>query len=191
MNRKRKRKSKLKTLRTRLVYILIILLVSVQIVNHTRARYRSEADSEATVDIAFYLLDTDSVSQDLKIDSILPKSGAYTYDFSVANNYNGVRTETALTYTIQIKTTTNLHLGYSVHKKNQNTELITNDRTSANSDGTIFRYLTVTGGSFGVTSNEIDEYELDITFSTQYNTAQYEGILEYIQITIDSQQTIN
>ena len=191
MNRKRKRKSKLKALRIRLVYILIILLVSVQIVNHTKARYRSEADSEATVDLAYYVLDTGSISQDLKVDSILPSSGVYDYDFYVANYYNGARAETALTYTIQIKTTTNLPLTYSVHRKNQNTELITSNTTSADSHGTIFRYMTVTGGSLGISSDQKDEYTLDIRFDSQYATAKYEGILEYIQITIDSQQTIN
>ncbi len=189
MKRTRRRKNN-NLIFFRLILLVIILVLAINVIRSTFARYRSRALSEADVDLAYYLVNTQSISQDLRVDTLVPSNTTNTYSFFVANYKDSERTQTALDYTIQIKTTTNLHLNYAVHKQGETTNLITNDETRVDSDGTYFRYLTVTGGTFGVTENQQDVFELDITFPETYNSAEYGGIIEYIQITIDSSQKI-
>ncbi len=190
MKRTRRRKNNRNLIFIRLIFIVLILVVAINLVRGTLARYRSRALSEADVDLAYYLVNSGSVSQTLKIDSMIPKNTANEYNFFVANYRDGERTQTALDYTIQIRTTTNLHLTYSVHKQGETTNLITSNVDRPDSDGTIFKYLTVSGGTFGVTTNQQDVYVLEVTFSEDYKSAEYAGIIEYVEITIDSSQKL-
>ena len=79
------------------------------------AKYRSTAKSNADVDLAFYMFKEEDISQDLKLASILPREEPYEYTFSVANNDGKDRTETAIHYEIELKTTTNLPLTFKVY----------------------------------------------------------------------------
>ncbi len=186
MRRKRKRKSKL--IYFRLVSIAIVLLLSVIGLRGTISKYKSSGSSTANVDLAYYVVEATNISQSIKLDSILPRSEKYIYTFSVSNHNATQRTETALEYTIQIKTTTNLHLNYEVTLQGENTNLITNTTTTADDDGTYFKTMTVTGDTFGFSADETNTYELKIEFPASYSSAEYEGIVEYLQITINSNQ---
>ena len=175
----------------RIAVIIILAIIAITLIRNTIARYRSSATSNANVDLAFYVLKAGDISQDLKVDSILPSDTAYPYPFSIANYDGTKRTETALEYTIQIKTTTNLPLQFSVYDQNDpTTDLITNITTTPDDDGTYFRYITVSGGEFGFTQNQKNDYDLKIKFDDDYSSAEYEGIIEYIQITVRSNQKI-
>lgn len=185
----RKRKAKIKIFRFALLLILVVLAIS--IIKSTRARYRSTAQSTADVDLAFYLFHEESISQSIKLESILPSEDLYEYDFLVANNDGVNRTETAIQYSIEIKTTTNLQLNYSViDKAHPTVNLVTSSVTRQDDNGTYFRYITVTGGNFGFQQDEEVEYTLQIEFPESLSLAQYEGIMEYIEITVRSSQRI-
>ena len=189
MQRRKRRKTK--QLYIKLLFLIIVILVAVNLIKNTNAKYKSSGAGDAEVDLAFYVFKEGAISQNLKIASILPRSQSYTYTFSVANNYQGERTQTALEYTIAMKTTTNLQLLYSVHKQGENTELITSTTTSADDDGTFFKYFTIQGDEFGFSQDQQIIYEIEVTFQTQFNQAQYEGIIEYVELTIDSRQKIS
>ena len=68
--------------------------------------------------------------------------------------------------------------------------LVSNIETTQDDDGTYFKYIDVTGGSFGFLQNEKTIYTLQVEFPEEYNSAEYEGIVEYVQITIKSTQRI-
>ena len=188
--RKRRRKNN-KILFLWILLAIIMIVITISIVRSTLARYSSTASSTANIELAYYLLGEESISQDLKLASILPQASPYVHEFSVANYKDGDRTQTALEYTIKIKMTTNLHLDVSVNKKNQSTNLVTSTRTEQDADGTFFKYITVQGDEFGYSTNQQNIYELKITFPTIYNSADYEGIIEYLQLTIESKQKIS
>ena len=190
MNRRRRRK-KHNLILIKIIILIILLLSCFKIVKTTYAKYQSTATSEATMDLAYYLLNETSISQDLKVASILPSASAYTYDIYVANYRDDERTETALEYTIILKTTTNLPLIYAMYKDgNTQTNLIssTNTRTEADSYGTYFTYITIEPGTLGFDTNESHTYTLSISFPTSYNDSSYEGIIEYIQVTVNAGQ---
>jgi len=188
MGRARRRK-RARKMYTRFVFLVILAIIATVLVRNTNARYRSSGQGSAPADIAFYLMKETSLSQNLKIASILPRASAYEYTFSVANNDGTNRTETALQYTIKLKTTTNLPLSYAVYAAGDTTtNLITNVNTAPDSDGTYFTTMDVAGGNLGFATNEQNNYVLNVTFPATYNTSEYEGIIEYVQITVNSSQ---
>lgn len=171
--------------------LLIVLILFILLIKPTRAKYRSSAVGSANVDLAYYLFGAGSISQDLKLESILPRDAAYEYTFLVANNDGTKRTDTAIDYSIIIKTTTNLPLEFEVYKTTDlTTDLAGTPNAYRDTDGTYFQTINVTGGSFGFSQNQQETYKILVKFPKRYNLAEYEGIVEYVQLTINSSQKI-
>ena len=187
----RKQKRKIRQLYIKVLLLLIIVLIAILTIRGVMARYESSASSSADVYLAYYIFKEESISQTLKLQSILPRQAPYTYTFLVANHENNERTQTALEYTIELETTTNLPLEFSVHEQGETQELITATSTSQDSDGTYFRHINIQGGEFGFRTDQEVTYVLEVTFPSRWNSSQYEGIIEYLQLTIDSKQKIN
>ena len=186
--KRRRRKSKKTIIYLRFVCVLILIFILLNARKSSYSKYKSTATSTADVDLAFYFAKVGDISQELKLESILPQTDSYTYVFTVSNFDGNKRTETAIDYTIELKTTTNLPLEYAIHKQNSNTNLITSTTTAADSDGTYFQTIIATGDSLGFTTDETHTYELEISFPERYNSAQYENIVEYIRLTVNSTQ---
>ena len=173
-------------------FLIILAIIVISLIRNTMAKYKSTGTSNANVDLAYYLFKEGSISQDLKLASILPSTTKYNYTFSVANNDGTKRTDTAIEYTISLKTTTNLPLNYRLYNQEDSTQnLISSMTTSADTDGTYFRYIDAVGGNFGFTQDEHRIYNLEVEFPTTFNSSDYEGIVEYVQITINSNQKLN
>ncbi len=190
MGRARRRR-KARLMYIKFIIFIILFILAISLIKNTFAKYRSTGSSNANVDLAFYLFQEQSISQDIKLASILPRVQPYNYTFSVANNNGTDRTDTALTYTIELKTTTNLPLNYAVYTQSDTTtNLITSTSTTQDDDGTYFKYLNVQGGEFGYSTNESVNYILQVEFPQEYAVSEYEAIVEYIQITINSSQKI-
>lgn len=189
---RRRRKSYRKRIKyIRLTFIIILLLMTGRLIQNAFARYRSTATAQADVDLAFYFVKAGDISQDLKLERILPSRNKYIYSFSVANYDENNRTETSLDYTIEIKTTTNLPLNFSIVKQGETTNRITSTEAIADDDGTYFKYIIATGDTFGFDENEEDYYQIEIEFPEAYNSSQYEGIVEYLKLTVCSTQKTN
>ena len=188
--RKRKRRNN-NIIYVRFILVIILLLITIGLIRGTIARYRSKGSSDANVDLAYYLLKSEDISQELKLDSILPREQPYMYTLSVANYDGNERTQTALEYDIEIKTTTNLPLQYQIYKSGeQNPQSIISTETTADSYGTYFKYTTFAGDEFGFSENQQNNYQIKVIFPEQYNSAEYEGIIEYVEITVKSRQKI-
>ncbi len=188
MGRARRRR-KAKLMYIKLTFFIILAIVAVSLMRNSVAKYRSTARSSADVDLAFYMFQASDISQDLKLASILPRVAPYEYTFSVANNDGTDRTETAISYTIEFKTTTNLPLNFKVYNsQDMTTDLVESSETIADDDGTYFKYIKVTGGNLGFEQNEQVTYKIHVEFPEDYNLAEYEGIVEYVKISIKSTQ---
>ena len=170
-------------------FCILMVFVVLLTIKSSLARYKSSATSNADVNLAYYLFTDQDISQDLKLDSILPREEPYNYTLLVANNDGERRTETSIQYSFEIKATTNLPLNYRFYNSQDLTNnLVINSNTIADDDGTYYKYITASGGNFGFQANEQATYILQIEFPEEYNLSQYEGIIEYIQITIKSNQ---
>lgn len=188
MGRARRRK-RAKLIYIKFAFFVILAIVAISLIRSSVAKYKSTARSNANVDLAFYLFQEQDISQDLRLESILPRSTPYEYTFSVANNDGTDRTETAIHYTIELKTTTNLPLNFKVYNSADMTnDLVETTETTQDSDGTYFKKIKVAGGNFGFMQNEQVTYKIEVEFPEAYNNSKYEGIIEYVQITIKSTQ---
>ena len=68
------------------------------------------------------------------------------------------------------------------------TDLVESTQTIQDTDGTYYKKITVTGGTFGFLQNEQVTYKIEVEFSEDYNDSEYEGIIEYLELHIKSNQ---
>ena len=185
MRRRRKRK-----LYKKIIIIFALLLIFILTLKNTLAKYSSFGKSEANVDVAFYLIKDQKISETIALEEMMPSDKKYTYTFSIANNDGTNRTETALKYIISIRMTTNLPLTYELYMNDGTTNLFEGYTTEQDEYGTYFKTITSSENTFGFEQNETNTYRLEVTFPTEYNSVEYQGIIEALEITVDSQQII-
>ena len=164
------------------IVLIICILIVIRLITLIMARYTSNTSSEANVDTAFYVLNDDYQQMTLNLDSLIPNSTPYTYTFSISNEKDGHITETDMQYDLQIRTTTNLPLTY---------QLLENDTTIADfTDGTYFRTMKVNSRYFKHSVSGINIYKLIITFPADFTSINYQDLIELVEISVTSTQTI-
>ena len=105
--------------RFKLILTIFVLMLVHRIVFNSFSLYESNALSEATIEVAYFLLDDTYDTQTIKLDEMLP-GDKQTCRFSIANYYidqntnQEVITETDMEYELKVRTTTNLPLKYSL-----------------------------------------------------------------------------
>lgn len=174
----------------RLTILLIILLILSVIVPITYSKFQSLGESESNIKTAFYVLETSYQSIDIKLDNIIPSNNLYIYTFTVANNNEEERCETDMEYFIKITTTTNLPLIYNLYQNDEETNIIDTETIIQDEYGTYFKEITTPTSRFSHQKDEINTYKLIVKFPEEYNTPEYQNIVEAINITIDSKQVI-
>ncbi len=175
-----------------LVNILFIILIFI-LLNRTFAKYKTEATSQAEIQAAFYLLNDEYQTAEVKLDSLEPRDDEYVYSFSVSNNKSNKRTETSLEYELKIVTTTNLPLSYKLYKNEDyktGTNIITSDTILPDEYGTFFRTICTEKEIFTYSENKTNIYTLVVKFPKEYNKTEYQDIIEAIVIEIESKQLI-
>lgn len=174
----------------KIILIIALLVVLVLILKGTLARYSSLGESSANVDVAFFLLKEQELSQTIALEELEPSDKVYTYTFSVSNNDGTDRTETALKYTIAIRMTTNLPLTYELYMNDGTENLFAGYTTEQDEHGTWFKTITSEENTFGFKDNETNTYKLQVSFPTAYNSVEYQGIIEALEIKVNAQQIV-
>ena len=154
--------------------------------------YFQDAESDARVEIAFYLLNVEhSVPpQSIMLMDIIPRSEPYIHQFTISN-FQGRRTsDVDKLYEIAIKTTTNMPLDFYLYRNNVMVNIVSSDVTQADEDGTYFRYLKTTDVPMRHTQQVLNTYALYVVFPQQYDAEEYQNLIEYIQISVNSRQLI-
>lgn len=186
--RERKRR-KIKSLSRFLIFAFCFFALAIMI-KTTLARYSSSGTSNANVDVAFYLLQEDTLSDQIILEDVMPGNNVYTYYFSVANNDGTKRTEVDLKYDIEVRMTTNLPLTYKLYVNDGNEDLFENYETEVDNDGMYFKKIISRENVFGFEEDEENIYRLEIRFPEEYNSIIYQGIAEALDIIINSKQII-
>lgn len=179
----------------RLTIAIIILALLIFIIPITYSKFQTSTTPNANVETAFYLIDSTYETKTIKLDNLVPSDNTYTYNFTVANNDGTKRAETDIEYTINIKTTTNLPLTYALYLNQQytdngSTNVIINDITEADENGTYFKKMTTDSTIFSHQKDENNFYQLTVIFPKEYDDFEYQGIIEGIFITVESKQII-
>ena len=174
----------------KIIIIFALIVIFILTLKNTLAKYSSLGRSEANVDVAFYLIKDQKISETIALEEMMPSDDIYTYTFSVANNDGTNRTETALKYTISIRMTTNLPLTYELYMNDGTENLFEGYTTEQDEFGTYFKTITSSENTFGFEQDETNTYKLQVKFPPEYNSVEYQGIIEALEITVDSQQII-
>ena len=174
--------------------LLLVTLVVIRNVKFTQARYESSALVNITPSIAFFIVDVQSQSGQIQLDSMIPSASAYLYQFNVSNFENNRRANVDLTYSIEIIATTNIPLNYRIYKgNNMNQNVVSSDTTTTDANGVYYRHLLVSGVStMSKSANQTDVYTLWVEFPIQYkdNPTAYSGMIELVDIKIDAEQVV-
>lgn len=172
-----------KILRKNIIIIIMIVIISIMAFKlvETFARYSSNSNSEASVNVAFWFLGNSAEEQQEKriiLEKLQPSNEYQAYSFSISNN-NGTKTaQTDIKYQIDIITTTNLPLNYYLYKRIDSSlaEGTTDIYTYTDTDGNEYKYKKLsisqvtnadnkTGNYFTITPDNDGTYYKNITYT--------------------------
>lgn len=179
----------------KLVILLICLIIIIRIITIILAKYESVAESSADVDIAFYLLKEDYKEMKLNLASLFPQDQEYVYKFSIGNEENDKVAEVNIEYELSISTTTNLPLTYELYKNQDYRDegainVIESNEIEQDEDGTYYRVMKTQKERLDFEQPKTNVYQLVIRFPANYNTDNYQDILEMLKISVTGQQII-
>ena len=174
--------------------LLIVTLISIKSLDFTQARYESEVEIDASPNLAFFVVDVGTVSGQIKLDSMVPSEIPYTYTFNVSNFKDGRRANVDLTYSIELITTTNMHLDFKIYKgNNMELNVVDSDYVTTDDNGVYYRHLVINGVSvMNYTANCTDTYTLWVKFPESYNDNPdaYAGVIDLVDIEINAEQVV-
>lgn len=179
----------------RVTILLVILAILILIIPITYSILKTDTSSNYKLDTAFYILRSDYYEKEIKLDEIYPSDTVFVYKFSVSNFDGDKHLETLMDYYLKIVTTTNLPLSYELYL-NQNYDddtaknIIVNDYIDVDNDGTYFRYLETNPERFNFNDDITNNYQLVVKFPKTYESFEYQNILEYVGVVIESKQVI-
>ena len=184
---------KKKILYTKLVILILCFFIVLRIFVLVLSKYESIADSNANVDIAFYLLKEDYQTMTTNLAAIAPRDNAYVFNFSIGNQDGEKKAEVDLTYDLTIRTTTNLPLTYDLYMNQQYddadaTSIIKENVISQDEDLTYFITITTEPVTLKYTTGTTNMYQLVVYFPKDYNKENYQDIIEALEITVDAKQ---
>ena len=182
-----------KILYAKLIILIICVIILLRFFTLIWSRYESEGTSNANVDIAFYLLKEDYQDMLLNLAKIFPQNDAYVYTFTIGNQDGEKTAEIDMTYDLSIRTTTNLPLTYELYMNedyNQDgaTNIIQTDELTLDENGTYFRSITTKTEELLYNEPKTNVYNLVVHFPQNYNTDDYQDIIEMLEITVESRQ---
>lgn len=177
------------------IFLILMSLIVILVVPYSYSRYESSVNSQVQTEVAYYLLDASPVSGTIRIDNLVPSDAPYVYNFSVSNNNGANRTEINLEYNLSIKATTNLPLTYKLYLNQDynnplSTDIIDENLVITDDDGVYFKNMTTATEEFSYMVDQTNEYTLLVYFPLTYSSYEYQGIVESIDILINSRQLI-
>ncbi len=184
-------KNKKIKLYVKLIILVICFILVIQIFAITISRYESNSTSNADIDIAFYVVNEDYQTLTFTLEDIVPRTEPYVYNFTVSNEKDGKTAEVDIEYELNVRTTTNLPLQYELYKTEDGNQAKANEELIQDEDGTIFNNLTANTYTFYYDTPRVDMYTLRVYFPEEYNTENYQDILELIEVNVNARQIVD
>lgn len=187
---------KKKILYTKVIILVLCFFIIIRIFNLALSKYESISNSTADIDVAIYLLKEDYKKMALNLASLIPQKEEYVYTFSIGNTDGDNIAEVDLIYDLSIRTTTNLPLSYELYMNQNYTDndaksIITSNTTEKDEYGTYFRNIKTESIELKYTEPITNVYQLVVSFPKEYNSENYQDIIEMIEITVDGKQLIS
>ena len=175
-------------------FLLIITLITLSFFNFTQARYESNTVIDLKPTLAFFIVDVESQSKQIKLEGMVPRNEPYLYTFNVSNFNEERRANVDLTYTIEIVTTTNMPLNFRLFRGSANSSNeVDSDTITSDDNGVYFRHLVINDTNvMNYSSDVTDVYTLWVEFPIEYqnNADDYAGIIELVDVRIRAEQVV-
>ena len=174
--------------------LVVILLYMLSLDTVTMSRYQSSVSSSSGLSTAIYLVNDTYQQVNVKLPEVVPDNSQYAYTFSVSNFNDDEHCQTNLKYKIHIRTTTNMHIDYDLFKTLEITNAesdVLSDEIVLDSDGTYFRHIYTDEYEMFYDEDNTDYYTLLFTFSDDYVDHQYNNLIDYVEINVESQQVLS
>ena len=177
----------------KVLIIVLGIIVATRLFVLILAKYESISNSKANVDVAFYVLNDDYKTMTTNLDALEPRDDAHIYNFSIGNENGEQKAEVDLEYELSIRTTTNLPLTYQLYmnqdyKDKDAQNIITENEITLDEQGTYFRHIKTEKVNLTYRKATTNLYQLVVYFPKNYNTENYQNIIELIEITVNAHQ---
>ena len=115
-------------------FLILVFILLINIMPVTFSKYQSMGTGNINSNIAFYLLESTYVTEQVKLNDLVPSDNPYVFNFTIGNQRDDDVSEVDIEYVLQIITTTNLPLRYELYKNcnfldNSSVNLITDANT--------------------------------------------------------------
>ena len=176
--------------------LLIITLIVFGTFKFTQARYETDTQLDISPSLAFFIVDVQSSTGQIRLESMVPSSTPYLYTFNVSNfkTSSNKHANVDLTYSIEIVTTTNMPLNFRIFKGNDlQTNEIDSDTVTTDDNGVYYRHLRINDVSVMEYDEDVtDVYTLWVEFplSCKNQPDAYAGIIDLVDIVIDAEQVV-
>lgn len=172
----------------RITIIVLILLVLLVLIKFTLASFETSGEGEAVSSVAFYVVDVGSQTQNLILSDVKPDDTDNYYSISVSNFASNKVSEVSLEYSLSIKTTTNIPITYSLYKNDDSTNILGDREVITDNDKMYFFKYNSISSSFDKGVKKTDNYKLVINFPSDYNSEDYQDLIDNITISVDAKQ---
>lgn len=185
-----------KELKKYLIITIVIMLIVVVLgtLNLTQARYETDTNIKVEPNLAFFLVDVQSQSGQIKLDSMIPSTTPYLYTFNVSNFYKTKKANVDLKYTVEIITTTNMPLRYKIYKgSDYTTNQIDEDFYDSDENSMYYHHMKINDVEYlDYRERQTHTYTLWVEFPIEYKNSpdQYSGIIDLIDIKINAEQIV-
>ncbi len=162
--------------------------------NITQARYETDTSARVLPNLAFFVVDVESQTGEIKLESMVPSTTPYLYTFDVSNFNDQKKANVDLTYSIEIITTTNMPLNYKLYKGTVSGEGdLDSDEFTTDENGVYYRHLKINDVSLMDYRQRVtDKYILWVEFPIMYKDypVEYAGIIDLVDIKINAEQVV-
>ncbi len=175
-------------------FLIMGLLITFSALDFTQARYETNTEINVSPSLAFFIVDVQSETGQIKLEEMVPREQPYLYVFNVSNFNSERRANVDLTYSIEIITTTNMPLDFRIFKgAGMTTNEIDSDTTTTDVNGVYYRHLVINDVStMSYTTDTTDVYTLWVKFpsSNMNKPDEYQGVIDLVDIKINAEQVV-
>ena len=178
-----------------LLFILLVLIaIAIGTTSFSYSRYETNTKVNLKPSIAFFVVDVQSETKTIKLDSMIPSDEPYLYRFDISNFDDKRKANVDLRYSIEVITTTNMPLQFRVFKDpDLSNNIVTSEAFSTDDNGVYYKHLDINNiRPMYYRNRTTDVYYLWVKFPIEYKNSpeSYSGIIDLVDIKVDAEQVV-
>lgn len=172
----------------RITITLLIIFILLVILKSTYASFETNSSGNALSKVAFYILNTKTETENLKISNIKPDGKDNNYLITVSNFNDTKVSDVDLEYSLEIRTTTNIPVTYKLYLNDSSDNIMSTKELVKDTDNTYFYKYKSILQSFTHQVKRTDTYKLVINFPSNYNDEVYQSMIDDVEISVNARQ---